>query len=529
MSRQNDGRVILSGSLLFDELVHVGGMATSAGYDALPAENGIGQWVIPGTSVIGVLRSWMTDRADGNVEGTNLVKQVFGDHDGAHGAARLRIDDVILEEASVVLVDGVGINRYTGAAADGIKFDRLALQVDNHVPFRLTCEFGQDLSQDVAEKFVRDVAAGLHHGQLRVGGATSRGFGCFRLVGRKGDGTPKLGTQVNNRAGIIDRLNKKERTEPIKDLLATTDSSINVELVLESLTSTFSKSNVDGTAIDTLPRVEIRRGQPLLVIAATSVKGVLRSEAERILRTIFKTDLTMDDPHLEQVMLPLVNELFGYAKFGEKDISDGTSGSESNQYVSGSRAAIGFSDLLGELPCTPDQWKNIYRLATGLKSNSNDHHRKILESIETSKLNLLPTVHVAIDRWTGGAAEGKLFSVLEPHGVKWRPLKLSINYAQLNGGGAGDSKSIHPLTALAILLLTLQSLDDGSIGLGWGTTRGHGSVRIAALRISGIPKHSDLKIERKRHGLGSFIEDIEREAPALINDLRQAWQSEVAK
>ena len=79
------------------------------------------------------------------------------------------------------------------------------------------------------------------------------------------------------------------------------------------------------------------------------------------------------------------------------------------------------------------------------------------------------------------------------------------------------------------MLLTLQSLDDGSIGLGWGTTRGHGSVRIAALRISGIPNHTDLKIERKRHGLGSFIEDIEREAPALINDLRQAWQSEVAK
>ena len=327
----------------------------------------------------------------------------------------------------------------------------------------------------------------------------------------------------------MDRLNKKERTEPIKDLVQESDANINIEIVLESLTSTFSKSNVDGTAIDTLPRVEVRRGNPVLVIGATSVKGVLRSEAERILRTIHKTDISMDDPHLEQVMLPLVNELFGYAKIGDEGAVDQAHENEAKHYVSGSRAAIAFTDLLGDLNCTPEQWNSVYRLATGLTSKSNDDRQKILKTIEEAKLNWLVTDHVAIDRWTGGAAEGKLFSVLEPHGVTWRPLKLSLNQTQLSSMSSGNGEPINPLSGLAILLLTLQALDDGSIGLGWGTTRGHGSVRVSHIKISGVPNHKELRIERTRHGLGSLIRDIELEAPSLVEELRQAWKSEVAK
>ena len=94
---------------------------------------------------------------------------------------------------------------------------------------------------------------------------------------------------------------------------------------------------------------------------------------------------------------------------------------------------------------------------------------------------------------------------------------------------SGNGEPINPLSGLAILLLTLQALDDGSIGLGWGTTRGHGSVRVSHIKISGVPNHKELRIERTRHGLGSLIRDIELEAPSLVEELRQAWKSEVAK
>ena len=30
---------------------------------------------------------------------------------------------------------------------------------------------------------------------------------------------------------------------------------------------------------------------------------------------------------------------------------------------------------------------------------------------------------MTVDRWTGGAAESFLYTVLEPHGVAWEPLR----------------------------------------------------------------------------------------------------------
>src|SRR5690606_150101 len=44
----------------------------------------------------------------------------------------------------------------------------------------------------------------------------------------------------------------------------------------------------------------------------------------------------------------------------------------------------------------------------------------------TTEHGLEWTDHVAIDRWTGGAAEARLFSVLEPATVTWEPLTLTL-------------------------------------------------------------------------------------------------------
>ena len=34
--------------------------------------------------------------------------------------------------------------------------------------------------------------------------------------------------------------------------------------------------------------------------------------------------------------------------------------------------------------------------------------------------------HVAVDRWTGGAAENLLFSVAEPVSASWQPIQMSL-------------------------------------------------------------------------------------------------------
>lgn len=86
-----------------------------------------------------------------------------------------------------------------------------------------------------------------------------------------------------------------------------------------------------------------------------------------------------------------------------------------------------------------------------------------------------PSHHVAIDRWTGGAASGLLYSVLEPHGLEWEDIRIRVDLDRL---GSAHADFVAP--ALALLWLVVRDLVDGAIKLGYGTNRGMGDVRIRA-------------------------------------------------
>jgi hypothetical protein len=93
---------------------------------------------------------------------------------------------------------------------------------------------------------------------------------------------------------------------------------------------------------------------------------------------------------------------------------------------------------------------------------------------------LHPAHHVAIDRWIGGAASGRLFSLLEPHRLGWEPLRLVVDPRRLRRapGASGDA-------ALALLLLVLRDLRHGRVPIGYGTNRGLGAIEVTGVDISG--------------------------------------------
>jgi hypothetical protein len=85
--------------------------------------------------------------------------------------------------------------------------------------------------------------------------------------------------------------------------------------------------------------------------------------------------------------------------------------------------------------------------------------------------------HVAVDRWTGGAADGMLHTVLEPHGMAWEPLRLDVDLARL-----GEDRQ--PAAAITLLLYALAGLAAGTVPLGKGGTRGLGAVRVESVDIA---------------------------------------------
>ncbi len=102
--------------------------------------------------------------------------------------------------------------------------------------------------------------------------------------------------------------------------------------------------------------------------------------------------------------------------------------------------------------------------------------------------------HVAVDRWTGGAADQLLFTVQELAGLRWPPIRLEVDTSVLEGALAGDDRWVR--AALVLLGCALGVLLDGDVGVGHGTGRGLGEVEVTGLRVRlpegrGLPEFPD--------------------------------------
>jgi hypothetical protein len=119
--------------------------------------------------------------------------------------------------------------------------------------------------------------------------------------------------------------------------------------------------------------------------------------------------------------------------------------------------------------------------------------------------------HVAIDRWTGGAAESLLYSAIEPRPAAWQPIRLRLRSGQ--GDQAGDT------AALALLWLTLRDFCAGRIALGFGANRGYGDFEVQSLTID-WPEGGEQQILPVTNGVID-----ETKIAARLEKMKQAWKA----
>ncbi len=133
--------------------------------------------------------------------------------------------------------------------------------------------------------------------------------------------------------------------------------------------------------------------------------------------------------------------------------------------------------------------------------------------------------HVAIDRWTGGAADKLLFSVLEPWRVAWSPLTLILDITRLrlldDRSAAADPKDAAPpwQVGVVLLLLLLRDLAAGRLPLGGMVNRGFGDVTVEHITLrwtggsTGEPGRPDGEVtlaDLLASGLGAELVDAWR-------------------
>jgi hypothetical protein len=293
-----------------------------------------------------------------------------------------------------------------------------------------------------------------------------------------------------------------------------------------------TKAGHDGIAVDMLPMVSATADGLLApVLPGSGTKGALRSQAERIVRTLL--DISLPDEtvrgrnrHLEQLKVPLVENLFGTAKSADTESQDGKPDrwqpgrgvlSVATTFAEGARAAAGHWRAIADAAPDPDQGvpdpaerplcKALADAGLGADSSAGSAVPRLEQAF-----------HVAVDRWTGGAAEKLLFSGIEPFAIPWAPIELTLETGRLPPGLREP--------ALALLLLVLRDLSEGRVTLGVGANRGYGSLVVERL---------ELAVAKGRDEAGSlaWLDGLVLDAPldltaldaARMGEVQQAWHT----
>lgn len=507
IGRPMESRIRVRAWLRTESPLHVGGMGLDRA-DSLPlAQDGRGRFYVPGTSLAGALRSWMRgSSADGRAL------------DGLWGYATPRGEEghasrVVVHDALVALSDrvdilgmpadplpadrlevrtSVGIDRVTGTAAPEILYSRSVIPVGHYLRFELDVECADREAQDRAR--VKALLDALLAAEVRLGAATGRGLGRVRLLD---DPLDILLERFDSPQGLLAALRQDpSRAVPLSSLSAPAGepdlpprrAHVQVRIAWRPLAPVMAGSGADGLIVHTLPSVaRVDSDNVALVLPGSTIKGVLRARAEFIERTARGISAPRAKPggpahahstafraQLDQ--LPAVTALFGTTRKPRARTGTGK--------AAGRGAGAGAGALRAEECLSAALPAELWRATTGLTgqtaSGGRDRAPTLPETVldRLAELGMAPADHVAIDRWTGGAADNLLFSVLEPHAVAWAPLRLTVDLPRL-GTQQGP--------ALALLLLVLRDLAAGRVPLGAATGRGFGDISVSEITLDGGP------------------------------------------
>ncbi len=476
-------RLRLEGVLVAETAVHVGGADDDTAADLPLARDGLGRLYVPGTSLAGALRAASVPHLD--------AEPLWGRPDGDTATEPGTTSFILVEDAIIdagvapEARDGVGIDRYSGTAARGIKFERPVLPAGTGIPLCLTLEVGE-IGLDRAKAWLGALSELLASGSFRIGAAGTRGLGRLRLT------APRISQQDwSTRDGVLALLQAR-LNGGWGQTIAIAPSGRNhhgqaqvlaIEIDWRPALPVMVAANAGGAVIDTLPLLTRRVDGGLApLLPGSAIKGVLRSHAERIVRTVTRDDPPRDAAFDAQIRPhPLIEHLFG--RGGPKIAADRAAADDA--WLPG-RGALSVMDCQADAPTfDPAAWQ---RMASVDRDDADPCQG--LRDRDGREVRFRRADHVTIDRWTGGAADNLLFNAVEPWGVDWPAMRLELDWNRLPRAGAtpvaGDRRHQERLAALALLVLTLDDLRTGWLTLGYGGNRGYGEIRLAGIRLSGM-------------------------------------------
>lgn len=265
--------------------------------DILILKNKQGQPFIPGTSLAGVLRGEIA-----SVYGEQTAAKLFGSLEGDANQSLLNISDVVLNEADIIVRDGVAIDPVIGVGVSGAKFDYEALERGATGELLMEATLRQQDLQWLADGFsyvhnsfaaagdcYGDMAATLADllsGGVSVGSMTAKGYG--RIAGKEAvayydfDFRQPQGAEQWLTYLEAGKLTRAAYVGSGENALAEQNFYLQADCALQGSMLIRSDDLTEEQAAEGISAVQLKSGKDY-VIPGTSWKGVLRSRAYKIL------------------------------------------------------------------------------------------------------------------------------------------------------------------------------------------------------------------------------------------------------
>lgn len=263
--------------MLISPLIIGGGENEECDIDVIKDKQGIP--FIPATSFIGVLRHFI--KSDEINEDSLKNFWGYSEDENTFGSTVSCSDLVLTSDSNIVIRDGVKIDNNTGRAKDQGKYDYEVVEPGAEFNLNLIADYMDETQKRFAEKMLGTIIHILSNEEINLGSKTNNGLGKIKLTQRKVydydfSNKKKVYAWLSNK--VTDNIEIKEKFEIKKKFF-----TINAYFDLK--TSLIIKSYPTDPELP--DAVHIKSGGKN-VIPGTSIKGAVRSRAERILNTKFE-------------------------------------------------------------------------------------------------------------------------------------------------------------------------------------------------------------------------------------------------
>ncbi len=525
---------IIKGKLKSLTGIHMGGGEAGVTVDQTFFRNANGDIVIPGTSIAGVLRNeaikiapyFGFDEVCKSIEEKPEgycncpVCKMFGSlnfsqsekNDPNFSSSKLWIYDAPLQnknEIEMIIRDGVGITRTTGSAAreERSKFNLEIIPRGAVFNFRMEIE---EKINKMQEALLSQIMLQWLDGECYIGSGISRGLGKMKLYDME-----VYTLDLNDKSNLIKYLKSEEKIiagkkendwlEKVNDIHVKQEnfkqqkifknSYVKFDLVFQFTGEMLTNDDFNASRMgyDFFPKREAGE----FVLPGSSIKGAMRTQAERIARTIALNQCKNEKGFIESC--PACNPVSQ-----SSDINSLTSCSTLiKHFYSGKDYNEEKKDLC--LSC-----KLFGSTISSGKLNINDAY--LMGEPEIKIRDFL-----AIDRFTGGGKEGAKFDAIS----LWKPafnVKITLQ----------NPKEWQ----LGWLFLLFKDLEDGLYNIGFGSNKGFGEVEIkeGVIEIRSIKNELfSLKINSNRKGIYNTVsfDFHEFDSSTTINNWIDKFNQEV--